>query len=272
MSIAGALQNLGYSKKDAQFLAQHEYFHHKRKTEKELRAVFQRIADVYDLDMDTVREFVIKFPQFAGLDHKRVVDEATEVYGDRNAVKKAVMKWPQFADYNHKRVVDEATKVYGDRDAVKKAVMKHPAFVALDHKRVVDEATEVYGDREAVKKPVMKFPQFAALDHKRVVKGRVLLGKIVGLTKQDVIERILRNPLLAGYAVKRYIAAFDVARQLEREGFAPDKKMLDAYFRYVSKSPYVAGTKRKRISQAKSRKEPPLLKEMRKSLGRVRVA
>ncbi len=202
MSVVKALQSLGYSKKDAQFLAQHDYFHHKRKTEKELRAVFQRIADAYDCDIDTV----------------------------------------------------------------KKAVMKYPVFAGYDHKRVVNEATEVYGDRDAVKRAVMKFSRFAGYDHKRVLRERSGLGELIGLTKQEVIEKLLEDPVLSSYSAKRYIAALDVGRKLAEEGFTPDREMVRIFFRYRAKSPYVPGTKRKRISRAKSRKEPPLLKEMRKRL------
>jgi hypothetical protein len=331
MSLTQALREIGYSAQETQFLLQHEWFHHKTKTTQELLAVFQRIADVYDCDQDTVKGAVLKFPQFAGydheravreaaevygdaeavkkavlkyppfagydhervvrdaaevygdaeavkkavlkfppfanLDHDRVVREAVEVYGDAEAVKKAVLKYPPFAGYDHERVVRDAVEVYGDAEAVKKAVLKFPPFVGLDHERVVREAVEVYGDAEAVKKAVLKFPPFAGLDHARVVRERVRLGRMVRLTRQEVISKILETPVLAGYSAKRYIAGLDVRKALEKEGFRPDKEMLAAYFCYIGKSPYVPRSKRKRISQLPgSAKEPPLLKAMRKRL------
>ncbi|MDD5340808.1 MAG: hypothetical protein PHV13_06245, partial [Candidatus ainarchaeum sp.] len=152
MSAAGALQDLGYSRQDAESLAQHEYFHHKTKTREELLEVFQKIADVYGCDLDTVKKAVLKRPPFAGYNHERVVREATAVYGDEEAVKKAVLGFPPFAGLDHERVVREATEVYGDEGAVKKAVLAHPQFAGYDHERVVKEATAVYGDEAAVKK------------------------------------------------------------------------------------------------------------------------
>ncbi|MDP3734110.1 MAG: hypothetical protein Q8R37_02685, partial [Nanoarchaeota archaeon] len=65
---------------------------------------------------------------------------------------------------------------------------------------------------------------------------------------------------------KRYLAAFDVARQLEAEGFTQNELMLKSFFSYYSKSPYVPDTNQKRISQVEHGEEPPLLKVMRKYL------
>ena len=199
-----ALVKLGFSKNEADHLINHDYFHHSRKSDEELIQRFRDIAEVYDCTIKEVREMTLKFPHFAGLDHERVVANASKVYGDRGKVISAVMK----------------------------------------------------------------FPQFAGLDHERVVRERIKLGRLVGLDRKEVIEKILANPVLAGYSAKRYIAGLDVGRQLAKEGLVTDEGMLDAYFSFVSKSPYVPGFKRKRISQAVGR-EPPLLKAMRKKLTRL---
>ena len=58
----------------------------------------------------------------------------------------------------------------------------------------------------------------------------------------------------------------DVARTLEQEGFSQNETMLNTFFNYPSKSPYVPKTNRKRISQVRDGNEPPLLKAMRNSL------
>ena len=52
----------------------------------------------------------------------------------------------------------------------------------------------------------------------------------------------------------------------KNEGFEQNNDMLKAFFSYYSKSPYVPGTNKKRISQVTSDKEPPLLIAMRKRL------
>jgi hypothetical protein len=184
-------------------------------------------------------------------------------------VKKAVLSFPPFAGYDHQRVVNEATKIYGDKERVKKAVLSYPQFAGLDHQRVVNEATKIYGDKERVKKAVLSFPPFAGLDHQRVVRQRKILGKIAKLPNQEVIDRILDSPILAGYSVKRYLAAFDVARQLEQEGFSQDRRMLNSFFLYSVKSPYVPNTDRRRISQVINGEEPPLLRYMRKRLAKI---
>ena len=127
------------------------------------------------------------------------------------------------------------------------------------------KANKEYNDEARVKEVILKFPQFAGYDHSRVVRQKSRLGRIVGLSSEDVIDKILDTPILASYSAKRYIAALDIGQRLAQEGFEQD--MLDAFFRYCSKSPYVPGTRRQRISKAqKPCQEPPLLITMRKSL------
>ena len=109
---------------------------------------------------------------------------------------------------------------------------------------------------EEVKRAILNFPPFAGLDHERVVRQKTRLGRIAGLTNEETIDYLLDIPVLAGYSAKRYLAAFDIGRQLKREGFPQDDRMLEAFFSYISKSPYVPGTERKRISQVISDKEP----------------
>lgn len=232
---AQVLRSVGFTDEDAAFLAGHRYFHHKTKTGEEILSILQRIGEIYGADVEIVKALVSKHPQFGGLDHERVVREAIAVYGDEGGVRKAVIKWPQFANYNHERVVSRAAVVFGDEDGVRMAIMK--------------------------------CPQFAGIDHRKALLQLSRLGSIAGMAEEEVIRRVLRNPVLACYSTKRYLAALDIARSLEKEGFAPDKDMLEAYFRYVTKSPYVPGSRRGRISQyPASCPEPPLMGAMRKSL------
>jgi len=269
MTIVTVLENLGFTKQDAEFLGNHRSFHHKTKDETDLLAVFQKIAEIYTWELNIVKKAILKFPVFAGLNHERVIREASAVYGNEAGVKKAILKHPAFAGLDHGRVVREASAVYRDEARVKKAILKHPAFANLDHGRVVREASAVYGNEAGVKKAILKFPAFANLDHKRVLRERIRVGKLAGMNKQETIDTILKDPVLAGYSAKRYIAALDVARTLKEEGFAPDEKMLSAFFRYRSVSPYVPGFERRRISQIRAgHPEPPLLKKMRGSLRR----
>ncbi len=122
---------------------------------------------------------------------------------------------------------------------------------------------------EDVKRAILSFPPFAGYNHERVVRQKTRLGRMAALTNEETIDYLLNMPVLVGYSAKRYIAAFDIGRQLEREGFPQDDRMLKAFFLYSKKSPYVPDTKRKRISQISSDKEPPLLKAMRKRLEKA---
>ena len=159
--------------------------------------------------------------------------------------------------------------VYGCTfEEVKRAVLSFPPFAGYDHERVVRQGIQVYGadNEDRVKRAVLSFPQFAGYDHERVVRQKTRLGRIARLSDEETINCFLDLPVLTSYSAKRYLAAFDIGRQLEREGFPQDEIMLKAFFSYFSKSPYVPDSNRKRISQVVSEKEPPLLKAMRKML------
>ncbi len=201
MGRVSNLIRVGYSREEAEYLSQHEYFKHKTKTAEELLAVFQKIADIYDCDIDFVKKAVMKWPQFAGYDHERVVAEASAVYGDEKAVKKVVMKHPPFVGLNHERVVREASAVYGDEKAVKKVVMKHPAFAGRNHEKVVAQATAVYGDEEAVKRAVIKHPFFANYNHEKVVaQATAVYGN------EEAVKRVvMKFPQFAGYDHERVV-------------------------------------------------------------------
>ena len=177
--------------------------------------------------------------------------------------------------FHHKRkssheLTDLFNKISGiyecSFEEVKRAILNFPPFAGYDHERVVRQGIAVYGDEDKIKRAILNFPPFAGLDHERVVRQKTRLGRIAGLTNEETIDYLLDIPVLAGYSAKRYLAAFDIGRQLKREGFPQDDRMLEAFFSYISKSPYVPGTERKRISQVISDKEPPLLKTMRKRL------
>ncbi|MBI5073100.1 hypothetical protein HZA99_04740, partial [Candidatus Woesearchaeota archaeon] len=112
MSLEIILRSFGISSEDACVLATNNYFHYKTKTREELEAMFQKITGIYGITLDDVIAAVLKFPQFAGYDHARVVREATAVYENEAGVKAAVLKYPPFASFDHARVVREATAVY----------------------------------------------------------------------------------------------------------------------------------------------------------------
>ena len=167
---------------------------------------------------------------------------------------------------------DKISRVYGwNFENLKRAVLSFPRFAGYDHERVVRQGLEVYGadNKDKFKRAVLSFPPFAGLDHERVVRQKTRLARMAGLSNEEAINYILDLPVLASYSAKRYLAAFDIGRLLEREGFLQDEIMLKVFFSYCANSPYVPDFSRKRISQIASDKEPPLLKSMRKRLERI---
>ena len=269
MAIREELIKAGFTEEQAERLSKDEFFlrQHKNKDAAQLVSIVSRISGIYSFDASETRELISKFPPFIGYDHSRAIREATEVYGDEKNVKKAILKFPPFAGLDHSRAVREATEVYKNEEKVKEAILKYPHFAGLNHQRVIKEATEVYGDEKKVKEAILKYPPFAGLNHSRVMRNLTRLGRIAGIKKQDVIERILQNPVLAGCSYRRYLAGLDVGRQLSKEGFEKDDKMLESFFTLFVQSPYVPETDKLRISKAgPGHKEPPLLIRMRKKL------
>src|SRR3989344_417495 len=306
-----ALVEAGFTQEEARKLAESNSFHHKKKTNQELTDLFNKILGVYDCTFDDVKRAVLSFPQFAGYDHERVIRQGIEIYGRDNEdkVKRAVLSFPQFAGYDHERVIRQGIEIYGrdnedkikravlsfpqfagldhervvrqgievygrdNEDKIKKAILIHPQFAGYDHERVIRQGIEIYGrdNEDKVKRAVLSFPQFAGYDHERVIRQKKRLGRIAGLSDEETINYLLDSPALAGYSAKRYLAAFDIGRQLKREGFPQDEKMLESFFSYFKKSPYVPNTSKKRISQVgrggiTNYEEPPLLIAMRKRL------
>ncbi len=211
---------------------------------------------------------ILRFPPFANLDHARVVRDAVAVYENETGVKAAILKYPQFAGLDHARVIQDAVAVYENEAGVKVAILKFPQFASLGHARVVRDAVAVYEDETGVKAAILKVPAFASLDHARVIRDATRLGKYISFSKQEITEVLLKNPLFAGYSARRYIAGLDVARALYQEGFAWNETMQKAYFLNISKSPYVPGTLKQRVSHVAQYTEPPLLIAMRKYLMR----
>jgi hypothetical protein len=298
----------GFSSKDAEKIHLNGGFHHKRKSCEKLADLWSEISDIYGCTPEDVngailshppfaglshsrvlsdavavygannesriKSAILSFPQFAGLSHSRVLSDAVAVYGSDNEsrIKSVILSFPQFAGLSHSRVLSDAVAVYGanNKARIKSVILSFPPFAGLSHSRVLSDAIAVYGsDNESrIKRAILSHPPFAGLNHSRVLRQKTRLGKMAGLTDEKTKDWLLSMPALAGYSVKRYLAAFDIARQLEKEGFSQDEKMIEAFFLYYSKSPYVPESNRKRISQMDSDIEPPLLVYMRKRLIR----
>ena len=193
------------------------------------------ICTIYRINSKTLNQIVEKFPPFAGLDHARVVKQASGVYGSANASR------------------------------IKEAVLKFPPFVSYDHTRVVEQASEVYGAHNVsrIKEAVLKFPPFAGYDHARVYRQKRKIGEMIGLNREQIIDYLLKNPANAGYSYKRDLARTDVARAISKDGVEITKEIIDWFLKNYMTSPYSPGS-RLRISRAAGLPEPKLLGIARK--------
>ena len=209
MTFQTTLIEAGFNKKAAKKLADDEYFrqnfHNSKKSSEEILERINLIAVVYDTDTDSVRDAITKFPQFASLDHERVVGGIRNVYGwSKDDIKKVVFKHPQFAGLDHERVVNGIKDTYGwSKEDIKKVVFKHPPFAGLDHERVVNGIKDTYGwSKEEVGRVVFKFPQFASYDHQRVVNG---IKDAYEWSKEDIKKVVFKFPPFAGLDHERVV-------------------------------------------------------------------
>lgn len=154
---------------------------------------------------------------------------------------------------------------------------RHSNKSADEIARKIAEIAEIYKtDSEAIRKAVLTHPPFANYDHTRVLRQQTRIGSLVGVEEERVRKEILVRPRLAGYSAKRYLAVIDVFRHLDGtlDGI-PRERMVDWWLRNSTKSPYVPGTKRERISHVAKQgiaAEPDLMIALRKSEHKLRVA
>jgi len=206
----------------------------------------EQICRSYGISLNSSQEIIDKFPRFTSLNHTRVINEATKVYGEENEVREAILKHPRFASLNHTRVINEATKVYGEKNEtkVRETILKHPRFASLNHTRVINEATKVYGEKNEtkIKEAILKHPSFASYDHTRVVRQKTRIGRLIGLSNDETIDILLDYPVQAGYSYKRDLARIDVARELSNQGVIIDNQARNWFIKNYISSPYTPGT------------------------------
>jgi hypothetical protein len=161
-----------------------------------------------------------------------------------NSSQEIIDKFPRFTSLNHTRVINEATKVYGEENEVREAILKHPRFASLNHTRVINEATKVYGEKNEtkVRETILKHPSFASYDHTRVVRQKTRIGRLIGLSNDETIDILLDYPVQAGYSYKRDLARIDVARELSNQGVIIDNQARNWFIKNYISSPYTPGT------------------------------
>ncbi len=315
MSFVDMLVEVGFDHAAAIELSQDESFKSRcqNRTATELTGRIVRISNIYSITITDTLKIISAFPPFAGYNHERVIKGIKAAYGFTDQqVSKIVSSSPSFAGLDHERVIKGIKAAYGFTDQqVSKIVSSSPSFAGLDHERVIKGIKAAYGfTDQQVSKIVSSFPSFAGYNHERVIKGikaaygftdqqvskivssfpsfaglnheRVSqklnrVGNLIGIDSEMIRAEILKNPALAGYSVRRYIAVIDVFRQLKREhdGISNDV-MAHLWLRRSTLSPYVPDTDMLRVSQAVRRneyhEEPKLMQVIRKDLSKLRSA
>ncbi len=280
MSFQQTLVEAGFSPEASSKLLDSEHFtaRNRNKSAIGIAEHLFRIAEIYNVNSDTIRKAVLTHPPFAGYDHTRVINgiKDTYKYTDEQAAK-AVLTHPPFAGYDHIRVINGIKEAYGCTDEqAAKAVLCFPPFAGYDHTRVINGIKEAYGctDEQAAK-AVLTHPRFAGLDHARVLRQQTKIGRLVGVEEDMIRNEILKRPPLAGYSAKRYLAVIDVFRQLDNAlTDVPKEHMVDWWLKNFATSPYVPDMKRERVSHAIEKGntgEPGLLKALRRSAPKLRV-
>jgi len=106
-------KEVGFSPSESKRLASLEKQPFSGKTGPQMKDWLTKTARLYSCTENEIRNSILTHPQFAGLDHSRVVSQAVDVYGKENEerVKKAVLSFPPFAGYDHSRVVREKSRL-----------------------------------------------------------------------------------------------------------------------------------------------------------------
>ena len=153
----------------------------------------------------------------------------------------------------------DAEKTYNvSREQVVRAVFSFPPFAGLDHARVLRQLVDVYGvSREQVVRAVFSHPRFAGYDHARVLRQASRLGKLIGLSKKEIIKEIFENPFLVSPSQKRNLASIDAIRNaLKRSGKnVSNEQLFEWYKKHFWTTPYpVKGSKERETVLARQGK------------------
>ncbi|MEM3031197.1 MAG: hypothetical protein QXH27_05695 [Candidatus Micrarchaeia archaeon] len=170
--------------------------------------------------------------------------------------------------------ISELAKLYNtSEENIREIIVGYSPFVGYDHETRIKERARIYGvGEERIKEIVLKYPPFISGDHKRAMRELMMVANCVGLTREEVVEMVMKEPALPGYSLERYAAALWVACELVSEDFKPDRDMLNIFLKRYRYSPYVPGTNRLNMWQASwqgIKGELKLLVVMRKDLQRL---
>ena len=82
-----------------------------------------------------------------------------------------------------------------------------------DLKTILLDIRKVYGfSSQQVGKAIASFAPFAGLKHYRGMRQALRLGKLVGVSKEEIVMAIIEKPVLSSYSQKRNLAAIDAFR------------------------------------------------------------
>ncbi len=136
------LESMGFLRYHAQLLLHDNHFilMVKNQSKAQFGERMNRIAQTYAISREQITKAVFSFPQFAGLDHSRVVADLTRVYGvSREQITKAVFTHPPFAGLDHSRVLRQAERIgksFGfNREKISEMLLAHPPMAGYSQRR-----------------------------------------------------------------------------------------------------------------------------------------
>lgn len=159
------------------------------------------------------------------------------------------------------------------REEALNTLLKYDGFARRDHEKLIGDTAEALecDGKIAADVIVRSLPLFMK-NPKRTVDRGIAIGATVMVPPKDVRRLLIVMPKLGAYSDGRYNAVMEVAEELGKEGIPKDSSMFMAWLRRVGTSPYVPGTGKLSISEAKKQgvydKEPPLLVSLRRYLTR----
>ena len=94
-------------------------------------------------------------------------------------------------------------------------------------------------DLEDISKIFIGFPSIIGYDHDKKLRQKVRVGRILGKSREEVLEYLVKNPVSFGYSQRRDVGILEVLRELQNNDRFVDEKVLRVNI--SRKSPYVEG-------------------------------
>ncbi len=209
MSFKETLVEAGFSEGEAERLVNDDWFaqRNSNKSAEEIRKEIKTIASTYLTTETDIRKAVLSHPQFAGLDHQRVLKGIKDVYNcTQEQASKAVLSHPQFAGLDHQRVLRQLGRIGKivdmDRNEVKRRILERPVLAGYSAKRylaAIDIGRELRKEGINSDKILSAWPSYYAKSPYVPDTNRLSITKAAkrGINGEPPLMTAMRNKLRA---------------------------------------------------------------------------